>query len=225
MDFGNALHRLVLQPDLFRQEYAKGLGIARRSNEAKAQWASWEAAHPGVQALDDWDWQSLHQMRDAILRNPSAAMLLGERGVNEASLMWVDPETKMSCKCRIDRLTDAGGVPTIIDLKTSKDASLREWEKDIHKYRYHVQAGMYMDGANVLAPKERRWVFVVVEKEPPFATAVYELEPLARERGYREFKTHLRQYKQSTESGEWPGYPTTIEIASLPSWAYKDGDE
>ncbi len=50
-------------------------------------------------------------------------MLNGGKGMNEVSIVWVDEQTGLKCKARLDRLTVYRGYPFVLDLKTSKDAS------------------------------------------------------------------------------------------------------
>ena len=134
------------------------------------------------------------------------------------SLLWRDAETSLFCKGRPDRLTTLGGWSVVVDLKSTDNAGPRVFERDIYKYSYHQQGGFYLDGCDTLSPRERKYVFIVVEKDPPFAVAVYELDPEAIDLGRDEYRAHLAQYARCLETGVWPGYDPGMGIISLPPW-------
>jgi hypothetical protein len=81
-------------------------------------------------------------MGSAMLGHPAAALLLGISGEAETTHMWTDATTGLQCKCRPDWISEDGGI--LVDLKTTEDASPREFQRSIAKWRYHVQAGWYM---------------------------------------------------------------------------------
>lgn len=80
---------------------------------------------------------------------------------------------------------------------------------------------MYLDGLNTLAPHDRKFVFVAVEKEPPYAVAVYELEEDALQLGRDDYQKHLAQYAECVKTNRWPGYGDGMDYVSLPSWAFR----
>jgi hypothetical protein len=62
-------------------------------------------------------------------------------------------------------------------------------------------------------------VFAVVESEYPYARAAYMLDDEAMRKG-REHNVHARAlYAACAERDQWPGYPETIQVLSLPAWA------
>jgi hypothetical protein len=89
-----------------------------------------------------------------------------------------------------------------------------------------VQAVHYLTGLEALYPIPdgnpfRRFVFFVVESEPPYLCACYELDDNALEEGASKRKRYLKTWRECVETGEWPGYPPGIDYASLPPWAFK----
>jgi len=141
--------------------------------------------------------------------------------MNEVSAVWRDKETGVQCKARIDRLTVLSGWSMVADVKTSKSAMRQSFSKDLYFYQYHQQAAMYLDGCDALAPHPRKYVFIVIEKVPPYPVAVLELEQDAIDLGRDEYKKHLATYAECLASGHWPGYDDGISYVSLPTWAFR----
>ena len=81
-----------------------------------------------------------------------------------------------------------------------------------------------MDGLMALSPRDRRFLFLAVEVEPPYCVAVHELHSDDIELGRKQNRRHLKMLKQCRESGVWPGYPPVIHSISMPAWAHRDGN-
>jgi hypothetical protein len=109
---------------------------------------------------------------------------------------------------------------TVIDLKSTVDASPAGFARAVARYSYHVQAAHYMAGT-----KCDRFLFVAFEKTAPYACAVYELDADAIARG-RDLREHaLETLASCIELGVWPGYATEVQVLELPRWAQGDDDE
>jgi len=146
--------------------------------------------------------------------HPVAAGLL-QGGKAEQSFYAIDKETGELIKCRTDYL--AGDI--IVDVKTTDDASPAGFGKSAANYRYPLQVAWYhdvLDAAFVEHPAH--WVFLAVEKEPPYAIGLYFAQPedivRARPAGRRDF-LRIVEHKRS---GEWPDYGVEALPLQLPSW-------
>ena len=96
--------------------------------------------------------------------------------------------------------------------------SFRDFQKSVFAYSYHIQAGMIQEALkNVLGVEMNNFIFVAIEKEAPYAVAVYQLDAVALSIGVAKFKNILQGIKQCLETGRWPSYPT--EIIPVPKWA------
>lgn len=225
MAFGHAAHCIVLEPGRFETDFVQAPMISRRSNAGKAAFAVFEEAHKGRTILLPDEYSRCEQLATAAAAHPLLRRLMGARGVNEVGLAWTDAETEVQMKSRLDRLTVyTDGWPTIVDLKTANDASAWAFGRAVHTYSYHQQAAVYLDGAAALAPVDgdRRYVFVVIESDPPFAIAVYELDVAAIEQGRDEYKRNLRTLVRCRETGNWPGYTEEeAGLVGLPSYAMR----
>lgn len=73
-----------------------------------------------------------------------------------------------------------GNIPAndcLIDLKTTVDASEFGFRQSIRKFRYDIQAAIYLTGWNELNPDDPRdhFIWVALENRPPYACACYAL--------------------------------------------------
>ena len=65
------------------------------------------------------------------------------------------------------------------------------------------------------------FVFIFVEKSPPYAVAVYQPCDLVMQAGEMIINRDLRVLKDCYANGEWPGYPQTITACGLPQFQMK----
>lgn len=91
----------------------------------------------------------------------------------------------MLCKAR----PDIWHNNMVGDLKSTRSAAPRDFQRDIHGYGYYLQAGMISEGLYTLqGVNMMNFVYIPVEKEAPYATAVYRLDENAVNKGREEFK-------------------------------------
>ncbi len=128
-----------------------------------------------------------------------------------------DPDTGLQLKCRADFLTGNSDV----DLKTCQDASPAGFGKAVANFGYDIQAAMTLDICALLGLGIEHVIFVAVEKEPPFAVGVYELDTRALEVGRNKYRRLLNRYLQCVATETWPAYSANVEYLSLPGWAEK----
>lgn len=218
---GWASHLAVLEPDRFEMECVAAPKFDKRTTEGKRGWAEFQASNEGKTVLTQDEHALCLRIRDAVWAHPTARELLMGDGLNEISALWKDAGTGLYVKGRPDRLTTLAGWSVVMDLKTTLNASPSAFARDLYYYHYHQQGALYLDGCDALAPHQRKFIFVAVEKDPPYAVAVYELEDDALSLGRDEYQKHLTAYARCLESGQWPGYPDGVGYISVPSWAFK----
>jgi exodeoxyribonuclease VIII len=210
MIFGTRAHALILEPDRFDTAYVVPPKVDRRTTEGKRTWAEWEAAHPDAECVDADDYAALRGMQAAVWADPFGAELL-RGGLNEVCLVWRDEDTGLLCKALLDHLGTFDKWSVIVDLKTMDDVRRRNFTSSVKKLFYGARAAFYLDGCNALAPRERRFVWLAVETEPPHAVKPYEASPEALEAGRSKYRRWLRRYAEAKDAGAWPAYEPGIE--------------
>lgn len=216
MALGTAVHAAILEPERFAATYVVAPDMDRRTRDYKL-WVQ-ENVHDGSIALSSADGIAIDAMVAAVNGHALAASLV--RGADiEASLYWNDPATAMPCKSRPDCLR--AQEQTIVDLKTATDASFLAFQRSIHSYGYHIQAAHALNGAERVYGGGRwsAYLWVVVEKDPPYGVAVYQPDDMTLDAARYECQTAIELIAQCQEKGAFPGYPEEIQTIGLPAWA------
>lgn len=204
MVLGSLVHCAILEPESLAVRY-QPTDLDRRGTKA---WADTESKSCGRELVKRADWDTAIAMRDAVWSNPVAAELLSG-AQTEQSVFWDDALTGYPCKARADAVNNRLNV--LIDVKTTVDASPREFARQFTKMGYGLQDAHYRAGFSA-----SDMVFIAVEKNPPYLVAMYELsaEQLAV---YTDRRAELvASYAECVKSGLWPGYDANIQILELP---------
>ena len=209
MRLGSLVHCAVLEPSELAGRY--GVCAPRNTKAGKEQAADMAAA--GIEAVTGSDMELALAMADAVRSHQAAAALLAH-GKAEQSFWWDDAGTGLRCKCRPDWYYGS----TVVDLKTTTDASPAGFARSVATFRYHVQASHYLAGLH----GAERFVFIAVEKTAPYAVAVYELDAAAMAAGDELRQRDMRVIADCQATKEWPGYGDTCQALSLPSWALRN---
>jgi len=217
MRLGTALHTHVLELSRWDEEIAVAPAMDRRTKAGKEAYAAFEAAAAGKTVITADDAEQVMAMGRAVMRHPAAAMLLGLPGKAETTHMWTDAATGLECKCRPDWLTDDGTI--VVDLKTTKDASLRGFKQSVANFAYHKQAAWYLHGLEQATGKRPdQFIFICVESTAPYACAVYAADAEMIERGHDQAMRDLAKLAVCKAADSWPSYSDQIETLSLPGW-------
>lgn len=224
MVIGSAVHTAVLEPDLLDQEWGRipdGDGRSKAVKDAKAKLTELYGAD---RILKPEAFDTVIGMRDAVLGNELACQLL-DNAETEASYYWTDAKSGVDCKARLDLIVGNPMLPRwercVVDLKTTTDASPKEFQRSAYNMGYHLQMAHYL-----AASERERFVFIVVEREPPHCVAIYELDNDALALGEKDRAYLLHRWAMCEENeavgfaNPWPGFPVDVQELSLPRWAY-----
>lgn len=226
---GTVTHAAILEPKRFDKVYVVGPEGDKRTKIIADTYHVLEKEYGEEYVLRPKEMALCLGVRESIRKKTRVNALFSGPGMNELTLVWIDDETGLTCKARLDRISPliAGGA--IVDGKSTRDARMRPFAKTIYTYGYHRQGAMYVPGARKLGLNVSHYVIVAYEKEAPYACAAYRLDQGAMDAGDVEVRRLMRLYKQCLDSGEWPttpSYSDLIEDISIPSWAFEmiDGD-
>lgn len=210
---GNAFHVITLEFSKFAHYFVVKPKFSGSGSVAKSEAFDIEHADKSIITMEQYN--KVSRMRDAVMKHPIASQLL-RNGVAERTLKWQDIETGALCKCRQDWYDNDSNF--IVDLKSTEDASQRGFEGSSYKYRYHVQAPMYFDGslANGITPNG--FIFIAVEKSPPYLVNVFYATEEMMQFGRQTYRSDLNVYLDCKENNHWPGYDPQAKPLNLPSW-------
>ena len=121
------------------------------------------------------------------------------------------------------------GEVTVVDYKSTNNASTHAFVRDVYRFGYFFQSGMYGAGvqANLNLPKLPRFIFIAQEKKPPYSINRIELPEDVILLGYDKFRELIGLYHDCKESGLYFGYNgmfNDLNEAYILEWA-KESDE
>lgn len=214
---GNIIHCAVLEPTVYSNTYSAVPKLDRRTKVGKETWATLCDKYGEHNLVTVDDEEAIKGVVAAVQGHEKARNLFAQLKEREATIIWRDQETGLSCKCRIDAMCS----PIVADLKTTDDASVEGFQDSIFKYGYHRQGAMYLRGCRAAGIDVKHYSIVAVEKEAPFGINVFSLGEDALEQGERELVDLMKQVKLWKDTGIVPGYYQNVIAASLPEWAWR----
>lgn len=221
--FGQAFHKMVLEPKDFFNEFEIMPELNRRTKEGKTAYAEFVSKNADKTIITEDIFTEICQLSQAIDNNEFCRKLLS--GKKEVPFFWVDELTGEQCKCRADCLTQINDINYIIDLKTTANADTNEFMKKSIEYGYHLQAAMYTEGIKANIGSECQFVFIAIEKEPPYSINILQCSDIYMKYGFDEYRHLLGLYHECKEENNWFGYLgkfNEINSIGLPSWIAKE---
>ena len=217
--FGQTVHKLLLQPDTFSDEFAVAPNVDRRTKGGREEYNSFLEAAGSKTVITGEDYQRAIAMVDKCLSEPFMEQLIS--GEHEVPFFWTDELTGENCKCRADAIAEIGDNLVIVDYKTTTDASTDTFMREAMKWGYGFQAAMYSEGVEKNTGRKPLFVFIAQEKTEPYAVNILQADPAFIGNGYDIFRELLGIYHYCKINNVWYGYTgkeNIINTLSLPAW-------
>jgi hypothetical protein len=136
---------------------------------------------------------------------------------------WHDDSTGIvvPVKCLIDIAPKIGTEfgSCLADLKTTKDATLRDWTRDVFYNGYHVQSSLYIDAYNAHTSEGRnQFRFIVSENVTPFECCKRWLSEEFLDIGRQTYRFLLAAYCQCLANNHFPGYDEWQSETVVSGW-------
>ncbi len=213
MNFGSAFHSYTLEPEKFKSEYMIKTLDARTVAGKKALF---EAEALKQKIISDEDFHRIKRM-DAKIKAHSIASKLLTGGEAESVLLFdlnASNGNLVKCKSKVDYMFSE----TLIDLKTTTDASVNGFTKSIENFNYFVQGSFYSHGMEKLTGKRPDFIFVAIESEPPYSVNVIKLSENHYTVGYRNVYEAVDVYEECTRTNTYPSYPEIVYESVMSKW-------
>lgn len=150
-----------------------------------------------------------------------------EEGESERSYYWKENETWM--KIRPDWFTSK--KPLCLDYKTTGlYADPKAYSTIVSATGLDIQKAFYCRGIMAVERVDPFFYFLVQETDAPYLCTFIKLDPLFEEMGEQKVHRGIKLWRESMESGVWPGYGAGIQIVEpqawqLTKWEEKNGGE
>jgi excisionase family DNA binding protein len=212
---GGCFHGMVLEPECLDEEYAvKPTEIDGKSpltKHYKEEFAGMQMERPDAQWLKADDWETCKGMAYAVLDNPVYTHYASDIDAIAEGTGHFD-YNGAKCKVRPDLYTSDG---TIIDLKSTMDASEAGFRKSVRNFSYAFQACWYLEAMRALGLPAKQFVFIAVDKVAPFGVASYTLTESEIDRQKPRMQKACEIWATCMETGVWPGYPEEVVTLDL----------
>lgn len=234
MIFGNLVDCLLFEPDRFKSRYVmapatypavvKKVEVQKKWNWTANYCKEWreqkEEAEPDIKIITEADFCRASTITDRIKIHPEAGKWLQDAEY-QVSIFWIDPETGLACKGRLDALQ----AERLSDLKITNNPHPSGFSKTAANFLYHVQGAFYHDGYMLAQGKtpgpapELPFSFIVAEDQPPHDVVCYNLGPESFDAGRIVYREALNRYKEVVDTGDYSGYSNVAEELEIPHWA------
>lgn len=228
-DFGTVAHKLVLgEGDQFLvlDPQIHGLkkdGAVADNPRATGAWKDAEAnaRAEGLAPIHVDDYRKAVHMAQVVHAHPTAGRLFSD-GHAEVWMYWTDTQTGQGLRQRLDWMRSPKDDErlTIVEYKTTVDASPDAFARTAFRFGYHLSAACAILGAKALKlDAHADYVIVAQEKEPPHQVAIYRFDAEAFSYSVGQLRAAISTFQRCTAAGEWPGYATGVRSIPLPAWA------
>ena len=164
MRFGTAVHSAILEPQKFKSDYDKT--DLRRNTKA------YKELDDSKLWLSSSEWSSIEGIKRSISRNVAASDELSKCAHFEQEVKGVIKGVEFR------GFVDAMSQDTIIDLKTTQDASPDGFSRSVYNFNYHLQAAIYLELTGA-----KKFYILAVENQSPYPCTIYELSQEAIDSG------------------------------------------
>ena len=208
---GTAVHAFFLERDKFDTDFVIKPADMRLNTKAGKEWA---LEHQSKIIIDSELGNNLYEMEKSFTDSP-AKLIYDIKGQTELSYFW-DDLGLVKGKCRPDWIDGHGEI--VVDLKTTTDASPRGFQKSISNWGYHLQLGWYMRGLQKLGFDTYDFIFIAIEKTPPFSVGVYRADRDMINHAMQELDKLVPEIDNALQTKEFPDYTPEITSIGLPPW-------
>lgn len=211
---GKAIHCLLLENEYFLDRFIKEPEVNKRTKAAKQELEDFYKKHKEKCIMTPNEYNKAYDLYEAVKHNEQIKiMLAGNR--QESSIFWTDAETGIQFKARPDSWADT----YMVDIKTTKNAEHYAFSRTCLDYGYYCQAGMCFEAAKAAKRPIQTFVFVCIEKEPPYAQAIYMIENDTLDFCVEIFNKYKHILKKCYDHNNWQSYPT--QFLNIPEWQKK----
>lgn len=210
---GDMVHTKLLEPDKLEERFCLSPLTDRRTKQGKEDYADFLMESAGKTPCTMEMSCQVNCMEESAKSNKEFMSLI-EGGAFESSIYFKDVETDLLLKSRPDILFDSH----VADLKTTRDASPESFQRDCIAYGYDIQFALMQQATYAQFGKMIKEFFILcIEKEPPYATAVYLMSDDMIHYGRKRLREGLKKYNEIKDMKiQEITYDT--KVLELPAW-------
>jgi len=214
--FGKLCHCLLLEPQLFDQEYLVADFGKLRTNK---KYFDIKAENPGKIIITPEELTHARTMIEQVHNHKLASTILNG-ATAEMPFTWIDKETGLQCKAKLDAIKRTKAGIVVIDYKTSSDIySVLNWPQ---KLQYPLQSDFYCRAVEEkYGEKPIEFVFIIQSNKEDeedivcVANVEYESQEVAKSivtHHMYEIRDKLMLWEQTHDKNIWAAFPERVEM-------------
>lgn len=215
LEFGQAMHTALLEPDIFKSKKVilPDFGDQRSPTNREKKQKFFAQLPEGAITLTEQDAETITEMLKVLLGHAKIPNMLNA-GISELSAFW--SEDGVDYRARADYISQKNKL--LIDYKTTKDASVEGFAREVIKYNYQLKMAHYKRGFEMNGFKIEEVSIIAQEKKPPYHVNVFYLDPYFLECGEEDRQIGIKRIIEGNKNGNWIGYTEEIKHLTAPSW-------
>ena len=221
MEFGKAVHSAILEPNLYLSNYILEPKIDKRTKDGKLQYQDFLNNNIGKIIISQDDYDLIEKIKTRLNAKTTWLDIVNCDYVVEQEIYFTLNDIK--CKMKSDLFVlpcEKHPNGLIVDVKTTKDARDKEFNKSIFNLGYHNQVAYYQEGImrkyGLLTPPP--FLFIAIEKTEPIDITFLLADDRMGKFGKQENDVLMSIYKYCIDNNIWHGYEDKITTVSLPAW-------
>ncbi len=199
---GTAIHTFLLEPSKFNErvlEIPKEV-LGKGDKKNTTAWDNYEAENKGKVLLKPAEMQQVLACVESITHHPAAMEILAAPAHIEQPI--TADIFGVTAKGIPDIAIKRGGV--VVDVKSTEAVDELEFKQQIKKYGYDIQAAWYLELCSAFYKKEyTNFVFIAVEKQPPYRCRCYYLGGDYLRDGREEAQKLAAEYARRYAANDW----------------------
>lgn len=211
MKIGSLLHQRIELGDAY---LSKHLPMPKSMRKGTKTYNEFQSSHPGKVPVRYGDWKLVESMYRSIMEHPGAAKLLTE-GFSEESFIGEINGAKV--KGRFDFRNPK--LKVIVDFKTALTGNPFEFKgfaKTVKDSKYDWQDAFYLEAIKRITGEDYTFVFVVVEKQYPYACSLHALSQEDLKIAHKEVFECLQKFHLRKTNNDWGrGYGSQIHTINM----------
>jgi len=221
MLWGRAVHCLLFEPIEFPNRYRAWSG-RRAGNDYKAFVAdAWE---DGAEILTESGRYSLAAALEAAQGFVSDPLVKRLIAAGKPEVTVFATEGNVQCRGRLDWISTVEDC--IVDLKTARNITAKEFGRDFYKFHYDLKLGLYRRWLAKVTRKPWRVEVIVLENSEPYDCVVMPIPDAVLDRGAAKGLEIIAKVDECINAQYWPGVADGDYVAlDTPVWEMDDDEE
>lgn len=215
MNLGSAAHTILLEPHLFETEWCVSPKFDGRTTDGKNGKKLFEEMNLGKNIITDVEFDLIKLFTTACYRNTEVSRILKDYEKEKTYQFELDG---IEMKARLDLVSEKDNV--VIDLKTTKDASPKEFTTDLIGRNYDVQMFHYAHAAMSGKIGSMPNIYVIALETISGEMALYNITNIVySDYTKAKYAKSIETYKRILTMKERPvKYSENIVSLDLPYW-------